>query len=35
MDEKNKTSNMIKDTNMLKAREGDARVGKEGPGPRS
>ena len=29
MDDKNKTSNMIKDTNVLKAREG-----KEGPGQR-
>ena len=31
-EDKNKTSNMIKDINVLKAREGEAIVGKAGPG---
>ena len=34
-DDKNKTSNMIKDKNILKAREGEARVGEAAPGQRS
>ena len=33
-EEKNKTSNIIKDTNILKARVGGARVGKAGRGQR-
>ena len=34
VDDKNKTSHMIKDTNILKTGEGEARGGKKGPGQR-
>ena len=34
-DDENKTINMTKDINTLKARKGEARVGKAGPGQRS